>query len=205
MNTAPKERAPMTRTRHRSVMAVVAAGLSLAALTGCGTNSTAAPPTSSAAQLTPPTNPPTPAQIAEQQVTPVVQHFTQVVSSVFANPTQNLAVIDTVATGDAAASMRDQARQTLDNKLVLKGESRVVSVHLSDYQPNARPVTATTRVCQDVSGSTITRPDGKSDVDPQRLDKNLAILTLTNATPNDPAGWRVSKADYNSRRPCAAT
>ncbi len=195
----------MTRTRHRSVMAVVAAGLSLAALTGCGTNSTAAPPTSSAAQLTPPTNPPTPAQIAEQQVTPVVQHFTQVVSSVFANPTQNLAVIDTVATGDAAASMRDQARQTLDNKLVLKGESRVVSVHLSDYQPNARPVTATTRVCQDVSGSTITRPDGKSDVDPQRLDKNLAILTLTNATPNDPAGWRVSKADYNSRRPCAAT
>ena len=196
----------MTRTtKHRNAMAVVAAGLSLAALTGCGTNSTAAPPTSSAAQLTPPTNPPTPAQIAEQQVTPVVQHFTQVVSSVFANPTQNLAVIDTVATGDAAASMRDQARQTLDNKLVLKGESRVVSVHLSDYQPNARPVTATTRVCQDVSGSTITRPDGKSDVDPQRLDKNLAILTLTNATPNDPAGWRVSKADYNSRRPCAAT
>jgi hypothetical protein len=196
----------MTRTtKHRNAMAVVAAGLSLAALTGCGTNSTAAPPTSSAAQLTPPTNPPTPAQIAEQQVTPVVQNFTQVVSSVFANPTQNLAVIDTVATGDAAASMRNQARQTLDNKLVLKGESRVVSVHLSDYQPNARPVTATTRVCQDVSGSTITRPDGKSDVDPQRLDKNLAILTLTNVTPNDPAGWRVSKADYNSRRPCDAT
>ncbi len=196
----------MTRTtKHRNAMAVVAAGLSLAALTGCGTNSTAAPPTSSAAQLTPPTNPPTPAQIAEQQVTPMVQHFTQVVSSVFANPNQNLAVIDTVATGTAATSMRDQARQTLDNKLVFKGDSRVVWVHLTDYKPNVSPVTATTRVCQDVSGSTITRPDGKSDVDPQRLDKNLAILTLTNATPNNPAGWRVSNADYNSRRPCDAT
>ncbi len=195
----------MTRTtKHRNAMAVVAAGLSLAALTGCGTNSTAAPPTSSAAQLTPPTNPPTPAQIAEQQVTPMVQNFTQVINSVFSNPNQNLAVIDTVATGNADASLRDQVRQIVDKKLTVKSASRVVSVRVSDYKPNASPVTATARVCTDASGSTATRADGQSDVDPQRLPQSLAVLTLTNATPNDPAGWRVAEATYDTHQACDA-
>lgn len=197
----------MTRNtiRHRNMMAMVAAGLSLAALTGCGTNSTAAPPTSSAVQLTPPTNPPTPAQIAEQQVTPVVQHFNQVVNSLSNNPNQDPAIIDTVMSGDANTSFRDQVRQVQQQKLVRKGEGHVVWVHLTNYNPNAKPITAAVHVCQDVSSITSTRPDGTSVIDPQRLNKNMGVLTLTNPTPGDPAGWRVTEATYNSRQPCDAS
>lgn len=195
-----------SRTRTRTTAtAVGAALLSCAALAGCGGAEAGPTPAPTATSLPLPSPaPPSPGQIVEQQITDAVTRYDEVATSLFTNPAADLAVIETVATADEATSLRSQVEQIRAARLQVTGAVNLATVRVTDFQPSAAEsaVTAAARVCQDVSTYKVARPDGTSDIDPQRLDRTLAEMTLTNITPGDASGWRVSLSSNNSRTAC---
>ncbi len=185
------------------------AALAAAALlvAGCGTDSSAGRPTSSVAvTVAPPGTSATNVDPALQgQLEAANIRYWGVYDSVYNDPRQNLAVIDTVAAGEEAASLRDQAAQVLEQGLIGTGSIKVVRLTVTSVTPapvEGGPTTVMVKSCNDVSGTTATTPDGKSVIDPNRLPQTKAILTFQDTTPNDPAGWRVIKGLAGPTIPC---
>lgn len=189
------------------VAALVAAAL-LAA--GCGTDSAAeAPPPSSPATVAPPATTTTSVDPAVQdRLVVAVTQYLAVYDSVYADPTQDLAVVDTVAGGQEAASLRDQASQVAEQGLVVEGSVELLRLRVDDITPSPAeggPTTANVTTCNDVSGTTVTNPDGTSNVDPNRLAETQAELQLQNTTPASPDGWRVTQVRTGPTVACDAT
>ncbi len=146
--------------------------------------------------------------VLHQQLTNAVTRYEHVDDSVYLNPRQNLTVVDTVAIGQAADALKYQAKQVADQHLIVTGEGKVLRVTVVSTNPNpldsSQPATATVKSCSDVSATTVTTPDGKSNVDPRRGSQVQTVLTLTNATPAVPTAWRVSTL-APSTSPCDPT
>lgn len=191
------------RPRHRSAAAALAAVALLAA--GCGTASSAGTSATSAATVAPPatTQAGTPAeQIA---LTDAITRYQAVYSSVYNNPRQDLAIINTVAAGEEAASLRDQAAQLIQQGIVSAGQIKLLRLRVDSVSPNpvaGGPTTANVTTCNDVSGNTGVDPSGKSVVNPNRLPQTQATFRLENPTPDTAAGWRVVQGRSGPTIPC---
>ncbi len=142
----------------------------------------------------------------QRQLTDAVTRYEHVYSSLYLNPRQVLGVVDSVATGQEAAGLRDQAKQVADQGLIVTGAIKVLRVTVVKVTPDppvdATPVTATVKSCNDVSSVTGRTPDGKSVVDPKRLPQTQETLTLVNPAPANAAGWRVSNVQSGTTIPC---
>jgi hypothetical protein len=187
----------------RAAVLAVAVASVLAAAGGCSsTPPTPAPGVGSTLAMTLPPPVSTTALSAtdlHQQLTDAVTRYSKVYSSLYLNPRQDLSVVDTVATGQGADSLRSQAKQVADQHLIVTGEVKVLRVTVVSVTPNppvaSLPATATVKSCNDVSSTTATTPDGKSNIDPTRGPQTQTVLTLINATPADAAAWRVSTVE----------
>ncbi len=179
--------------------ALALAAFASVATAGCGSPPASAPPRSTQEVTLPP--PPT----IDQQLNDAVTRYSMVYSSVNVSPRQDLSVVDTVATGQGADSLRSQAKQVADQHLIVGGALKVLRVTVMSLTPNppvaSSPATATVKSCNDVSSVTGSTPDGKSVVDPKRGPQTQTVLTLTNATPANAAAWRVSTVEP-STTPC---
>ena len=134
--------------------------------------------------------------VLHRQLTDAVTSYEHVYDSLYLHPQQNLNVVETVATGQAADSLRSQAKQVADQHLMVTGEGKVLRVTVVNTTPtpldSSQPATATVKSCTDVSAITLKTPDGKSNVDPKRGPQTQTKYTLINATPAVAAAWRVS-------------
>ena len=201
-----------TRLRGGPARIVGLVGAVLAVSAGCSSSEPAHPaPTGSTLYVTPPppvSNTAPTGEVLHQQLTDAVTRYEHVNDSVYLNPRQDLTVVDTVAIGQAADSLKYQAKQVADQHLIVTGEGKVLRVTVVSTNPNpldsSQPATATVKSCSDVSATTVATPDGKSNVDPRRGSQVQTVLTLTNATPAVPAAWRVSTL-APSTSPCDPT
>ncbi len=204
-----------TRLRSGPVPIIACLGAAVAILTIFAGCSSAAPtnpaPTGSTLYLTPPppvVNTAPSGAALQQQLTDAVTRYEHVYDSLYLDPQQNLNVVDTVATGQAADSLRSQAKQVADQHLIVAGEAKVLRVTVVNTTPtplgSSQPATATVKSCTDVSAITLKTPDGKSNVDPKRGPQTQTQYTLINATPAVAAAWRVS-ALAPSTAPCDPT
>jgi len=167
---------------------------------GCSSAAPAHPaPTGSTLYLTPPppvVNTAPSGAALQQQLTDAVTRYEHVYDSLYLDPQQNLNVVDTVATGQGADSLRSQAKQVADQHLIVAGEGKVLRVTVVNTTPtpldSSQPATATVKSCTDVSTVTGTTPDGRSVVDPKRGPQTQTQYTLINATPAVASAWRVS-------------
>lgn len=192
-----------TRLRSGPVPILTCLGATVAILTifaGCSSAAPAHPaPTGSTLYLTPPppvVNTAPFGAALQQQLTDAVTRYEHVYDSLYLDPRQNLNVVDTVATGQAADSLRSQAKQVADQHLIVAGEAKVLRVTVVTTTPtpldSSQPATATVKSCTDVSTVTGTTPDGRSVVDPKRGPQTQTQYTLINATPAVASAWRVS-------------
>ena len=191
------------RAGPRRATGCVAGALALLAVTAACSSNTPAPP--------PPTAPvapfpaPVPATL-QQQLTDAVTRYQTVYDSVYNNPHQDLSVVDTVATGQEANSLKYQAKQVADQHITSSGAIKVLRAVVVTETPNppitSQPAMAIVKACIDVSATTGTTPDGKSVVDPKRLAQTQETLTLTTSTPEKPSAWRVSKVESGAALPC---
>jgi hypothetical protein len=188
-------------------VAVVLAAL--AGTSGCSSAGTSGqqPPTT-APTISPPRQPPDPTPELQKQLGDAVTRYEQVNNAVYSNPRQDLSVVDTVATGQGADSLKSQARQVADQHLTVTGAIKVIRVSVVRVDPDppvpSAPATATVKACNDVSTTTVTTPDGKSDVDPKRGPQTQTVLALTNPTPSNPATWLVATSEL-ATSPCDPT
>lgn len=192
------------RARRQGVAAVFAAAALLSA--GCGTDSSAETPTTNTpATIAPPAT--TQAGTPEEQaaLTDAVSRYWAVYDSVYANPRQDLSIVDTVAAGEEAASLRDQAAQVAEQGIVSAGQIKVLRLTVDSISPNpvaGGPTTANVTTCNDVSATTGVDPSGTSVIDPNRLPQTQADIQLQNSTPGDAAGWRVIQVRTGPTVPC---
>ncbi len=195
--------APLDRPTRRTYCATTVLAI-IAAAAGCSTHTSPPAPQGATVFVAPPAStPPTPSADAgsglQQPLTNAVTRYTQVYSSLYVNPRQDLSVIDTVATGQGADSLRSQATQVADQHLIVTGEIKVLRVTVVSVDPNppiaASPATVTVKSCNDVSSTTVTTSGGKSNVDPKRGPQTQTVLMLTNANPANAAAWRVSTVE----------
>ena len=189
----------------------VAGALAVLAVTAACSSAPSHPATEgSTMPLTPPppaaTTTTTAADALQQQLTEAVTNYQRVYSSVYTDPTRAAIEVDTVAAGQEAASLKYQAQQVADQKLVVGGAIRVLRVSVVSVTPDppvvSSPATAIVKSCDDVSSFTAVNPAGKSVIDPRRLPQTQATFTLTNPTPIDGTGWRVTKGEAGPTIPC---
>ncbi len=189
---------PRDFTRVTWGVGVVLATLMIS--TACSSSEPAHPAaTGSTLYVTPPppvVNTAPTGEALHQQLTDAVTRYEHVYDSLYLDPQQNLNMVETVATGQAADSLRSQAKQVADQHLMVAGEGKVLRVTVVDTTPtpldSSQPATATVKSCTDVSAITLKTPDGKSNVDPKRGPQTQTKYTLINATPAVAAAWRVS-------------
>ena len=201
---------PRDFTRVTWGVGVVLATLMIS--TACSSSEPAHPTaTGSTLYVTPPppvVNTAPTGEVLHQQLTDAVTRYEHVYDSVYLNPRQDFSVVDTVATGQAADSLRSQAKQVADQHLIVSGEGKVLHVTVVSTTPtpvvSSLPATATVKSCTDVSTVTGTTPDGKSVVDPKRGPQTQTEYTLINATPTVASAWRVSTL-APSTSPCDPT
>ena len=192
------------RARRRAAAAALAAFALLAA--GCGADSAARTPiTNPPATIAPPST--TEAGTAGDQsaLANAINRYQAVYTSVYVNPRQDLSVIDTVAAGEEAASLRDQAAQVAKQGLVASGSITVLRVKVDSVSPSpvaGGPTTANVTTCNDVSGLTIKNPDGSSNSNPNRLPQTQSTFQLQNPTPHVATGWRVIQGRSGPTVPC---
>ena len=173
---------------------------------GCGTGDASGPgPTPTAVTVAPPST--TQAGTAAEQaaLTDAITRYQSVYSSVYANPRQDLAIVDTVAAGEEAASLRDQAAQVAAQGIVVTGAIKLLRLRVDSVSPSpvaGGPTAANVTTCNDVSGTTATNPDGSSNLNPNRLSQTKTTFQLQNPTPADPAGWRVVQGRSGPTIPC---
>ncbi len=173
---------------------------------GCGTGDASGPgPTPTAVTVAPPST--TQAGTAAEQaaLTDAITRYQSVYSSVYANPRQDLAIVDTVAAGEEAASLRDQAAQVAAQGIVVTGAIKLLRLRVDSVSPSpvaGGPTAANVTTCNDVSGTTATNPDGSSNLNPNRLSQTKTTFQLQNPTPADPAGWRVIQGRSGPTIPC---
>lgn len=173
---------------------------------GCGTGEASGPgPTPTAVTVAPPST--TQAGTAAEQaaLTAAITRYLVVYDSVYNNPRENLAIVDTVAAGEEAASLRDQAAQVTQQGLVSTGQTTLVRLTVNSVSPSPVAgglITANVTTCNDVSHTTAVDPSGKSVVDPNRLPQTKTTFQLQNLTPADPAGWRVIQGRSGPTIPC---
>ncbi len=173
---------------------------------GCGTGDASGPgPTPTAVTVAPPST--TQAGTAAEQaaLTDAITRYQSVYSSVYANPRQDLAIVDTVAAGEEAASLRDQAAQVAAQGIVVTGAIKLLRLRVDSVSPSpvaGGPTAANVTTCNDVSGTTATNPDGSSSLNPNRLSQTKTTFQLQNPTPADPAGWRVIQGRSGPTIPC---
>lgn len=195
------------RVRHCVVM-VVLAGTALLA-TGCGSDAaTYIPPATTAATVAPPSTTAVGTPDEQAALADAISRYWNVYSAVYNDPEQDLSIIDTVAAGEEAASLRDQAAQLVEQGIVSAGEIELVRVTVDSLTPSpvaGGPITANVTSCNDVSGNTGVDPSGASVVDPNRLPQTQATFQLQNPTPDDPAGWRVIQGRTGPTLPCDPT
>ncbi len=186
-------------------------------ITGCVAEALAILAVSTACSSTPPPpSPPMPIPAApfpatvsaalQQQLTDAVTRYQTVYSSVYNNPRQDLSVVDSVAAGQEATSLKYQAQQVADQHLIGSGTIKVLRVTVVDVTPNppitGNPAMATVKACDDVSGTVGTTADGRSVVDPKRLPHTQTLFTLMNPTGSDASAWRVTKGESGTTIPC---
>jgi hypothetical protein len=183
----------------------------LAVSAACGSSEEPAhpAPTGSTAYIIPPppvSNTAASGAALQQQMTDAVTRYQDVYSSVYLNPRQNLSIVDTVATGQESAGLRDQAKQVADQHLIVRGAIKPLRVTVVSTTPtpldSSRPATVVVKSCNDVSTFSGTTPDGKSVVDPKRLPQTQEQLTLVNASPAVAPAWRVSMVESGTTLPC---
>ena len=148
----------------------------------------------------------TAADALQQQLTEAVTNFQRVYSSVYTDPTRAPVEVPKVAAGAEATSLSYQAKQVATQKLVVGGAVKVLRVSVVSVTPDppvvSSPATAIVKACNDVSSVTAVDPTGKSVVDPRRLPQTQTTFTLTNPTPADGTGWRVTKGESGPTIPC---
>lgn len=197
------------RARHQFTAAVFAAMALL--VTGCGTDDPAPaepPPSPTALTVAPPSATPEGTAADQAELSDAVSRYLAVYDSVYNDPTQDLAVVDTVAGGEEAASLRDQAAQVVEQGLVSSGRTELVRLTVDSLTPSPvadGPITANVTTCNDVSDTTGVDPSGVSVIDPNRLPQTQAEVRLQNPTPDDPAGWRVIQVRTGPTLPCDPT
>ncbi len=187
----------------------VAGALAVLAVTAACSSAPSHPATpGSTMAVTPP--PPaattTAADALQQQLTEAVTNYQRVYSSVYTDPTRAPVEVPQVAAGDEATSLSYQAKQVADQHLVVGGAIQVLRVSVVSVTPDppvvSSPATAIVKSCDDVSSFTAVNPAGKSVIDPRRLPQTQATFTLTNPTPIDGTGWRVTKGEAGPTIPC---
>jgi hypothetical protein len=189
--------APQAARALASVM-LLAAGCS----SGNASNPASAP---TAVTVAPPftTQAGTPAEQAA--LTDAIKRYWTVYSSVYNNPRQDMSIVDTVATGEEAASLRDQAAQVAAQGIVSSGGIKLVRLTVTSVAPSpvaGGPTTANVITCNDVSANTGVDPSGKSVVNPNRLPQTKTSFRLQNPTPENPSGWRVIQGRSGPTIPC---
>ncbi len=202
--------APPTASRRRGTPALVLP-LAIAVIAGCSNSSSSADGASSptVATVTAPA-PTTPAvdETIAQQLTDAVTSYQRVYSSIYLDPRQNLSIVDTVAAGEEAASLRSQAQQLIDKQVTTTGTIAVLRVTVSSVTPSPTPggpTTASVTSCNNVSAVKGTLPDGTSVVDPRRLPQTQATIQLQNTPSTDPSSWRVTQVRSGATIPCDAS
>ena len=192
------------RAGPRRATGCVAGALAVLAVTAACSSNTPAPPPPPTAPVAP-FPAPVPATL-QQQLTDAVTRYQTVYDSVYNNPHQDLSVVDTVATGQEATSLKYQAKQVADQHITSGGAIKVLRAAVVTETPNppitSQPAMAIVKACIDVSATTGTTPDGKSVVDPKRLPQTQETLTLTTSTPEKPSAWLVSKVESGAALPC---
>jgi hypothetical protein len=173
--------------------------------TACGTTDTGSSPAMSAATVAPPSTTQA-ATVAERTaLTDAITRYWTVYSSVYNSPRQDLAIVDTVAAGAEATSLRDQAAQVAQQGLVSSGQIKLVRLKVGSITPPSvagGPSTANVTTCNDVSRLSLNNPDGSSNIDANRLPQTQATFQLENQTPDDAAGWRVIQGRTGPTVPC---
>jgi hypothetical protein len=140
---------PVSTVRRAAVALLLALG------TACGTTGTESTPAPGPVTVAPPAT--TQAGTAAEQavLTDAISRYLAVYSSVYANPRQDMAIVDTVASGEEAASLRDQAAQVAQQGLVSSGAIKLVRLKVGSVTPSpvaGGPATANVTTCDDVSG-----------------------------------------------------
>ena len=173
---------------------------------GCSSGSTSNPdPAPTGVTVAPPstTQAGTPAE--QTALTEAITRYWTVYSSVYNNPRQDMAIVETVAAGEEAASLRDQAAQVAAQGIVSSGVIKLVKLTVTSVAPSpvaGGPTTANVITCNDVSANTGVDPSGKSVVNPNRLPQTKTSFHLQNPTPQNPSGWRVSQGRSGPTIPC---
>jgi len=189
----------------------VAGALAVLAVTAACSSAPSHPATpGSTMAVTPP--PPaatiTAADALQQQLTEAVTNYQRIYSSVYTDPTRAPVEVPQVAAGDEATSLIHQAKQVADQHLVVGGAIQVLRVTVVSVTPDppvvSSPATAIVKACNNVSSFTAVNPAGKSVIDPRRLPQTQATYTLTNPTPSDGTGWRVTRGESGTTIPCDA-
>lgn len=204
--------APLTASRRRGTPALVLPlALALAVVSGCSNSSSSADGASSATVATvtaPASTTQAVDQTIAQQLTDAVTSYQRVYSSIYLDPRQNLSIVDTVAGGEEAASLRSQAQQLIDKQVTTTGTIAVLRVTVSSVTPSPTAggaTTASVTSCNNVAAVKGTLPDGTSVVDPRRLPQTQAIIQLQNTPSTDPSSWRVTQVRSGATIPCDAS
>lgn len=202
----PTRRPQVMQVRARRQVAAAALVATALVTAGCGGGAASNPvPAPTAVTVAPP--PTTQAGTAAQQaaLTAAITRYQAVYDSVYNNPRQDLAIVNTVAAGEEALSLRDQAKQVAQQKLVSTGSIKLVRLRVDSVTPSpvaGGPTTANVTTCNDVSATTVVDTSGKSVVDPHRLPQTKTTFRLQNLTPKNPAGWRVIQGRSGPTIPC---
>ncbi len=190
---------------RRQVPAAALAATAMLA-SGCGARDVSAPgPTPTAVTVAPPSTGQAGTAAEQAALTAAITRYQSVYSSIYANPRQDLAIVDTVAAGEEAASLRDQAAQVAAQGIVVTGAIKLLRLRVDSVSPSpvaGGPTAANVTTCNDVSGTKATNPDGSSNLNPNRLSQTKTTFQLQNTTPADPAGWRVIQGRSGPTIPC---
>jgi hypothetical protein len=177
------------RTSWRTVAAALAGAL--LALTACNDDTEASgtePPSSSTPSLTESLSP---EDRAIQQAEPVIRNYYEAYLAVLKDPARGPKRFEQVAKGQELRDLRAEWRQTRRNGWHATGRGRIDQVTITHADVESDPAVVEADVCYDVSDVGGVDQHGNSVLSPEREDKSLRRMRLTND--NWPEGqWMVS-------------
>jgi hypothetical protein len=169
----------------------ILATTALLALTACNddTQANGAEPLTSSSPS--PTESLPPEERAIQQAEPVIQAYYEAYLAVLKDPTRGPKRFEHIATGQELRDLRAEWRQAHRNGWHATGRGRIDEVTITHADVKSDPAVVEADVCYDVSDVGGVDQHGNSVISPEREDKSLRRMRLTND--DWPGGqWMVS-------------
>jgi hypothetical protein len=171
--------------------------------TGCGKNTAQAPTPSPThtVDVSPPANP-VHDTVAAQALKAAEAYF-QAENELSQNPNGDLAVINTVASGQAVTAFTADIQDLKSRGIHIVGAATILTTRVTDLSVTGPNASVAADMCFDVSKTAGVDAQGRTVTAPARLDHQLGRYTMTNTNWPDASGWRVTSIEQRNQ-PCTS-